>query len=111
MDIMIFVLMGSLIALVVILTSLLIFRIGKSRVSDSQILAQFQSLSQDALRNVSEQFLTLADQRLARQTEANTREIDTKKQLIDQQLTNINTRLDQVSTLMKDTENKRVEGC
>ena len=61
----------------------------------------------DALSKVSEQFLTLAEQRFARQAEAGTRELDTKKQLIDQQLANVNTRLEQVVALVRETETKR----
>ena len=84
MDSTLLVLIIALVSVIAILVFLVVFRNGKSGLSESQILSQFQSLSQDALRSVSEQFLTLADQRLTRQTEANTREIDTKKQLIDQ---------------------------
>ena len=59
-----------------------------------QIKAEFQALSQDALAKASEQFLSLAEQRFARQTEAGSSELDTKKQLIDQQLANMNSRLE-----------------
>ena len=72
-----------------------------------QIKAEFQALSQDALAKASEQFLSLAEQRFARQTEAGSSELDTKKQLIDQQLANMNNRLEQVSKLVNDTETKR----
>ena len=51
--------------------------------------------------------MTLADQRFTRQTEAGTRDLDTKKQLIDQQLEAMNTRLEQVSRLVNETEYKR----
>ena len=71
------------------------------------VKAEFQSLSQDALTRAQDQFLTLADQRFARQTEAGTRDLDTKKQLIDQQLELMNTRLEQVSRLVNETEYKR----
>ncbi len=72
-----------------------------------QAKAEFQALSQDALAKASEQFLSLAEQRFARQTEAGSSELDTKKQLIDQQLTAMNSRLEQVSKLVNDTETKR----
>ena len=57
-------------------------------------------------RRHREQFLSLAEQRFARQTEAGSSELDTKKQLIDQQLANMNSRLEQVSKLVNDTETK-----
>lgn len=79
---------------------------NRSIVGD-QIKAEFQALSQDALAKASEQFLSLAEQRFARQTESGTRELDTKKQLIDQQLDAMNSRLEQVSNLVNETENKR----
>ena len=76
-----------------------------------QVKAEFQALSQEAQRRplarASEQFLSLAEQRFARQTEAGSSELDTKKQLIDQQLANMNSRLEQVSKLVNDTETKR----
>ena len=72
-----------------------------------QAKAEFQALSQDALAKASEQFLSLAEQRFARQTEAGSSELDTKKQLIDQQLATMNSRLEQVSNLVNDTETKR----
>ena len=59
------------------------------------------------MAKASEQFLSLAEQRFARQTEAGSSELDTKKQLIDQQLAAMNSRLEQVSTLVNDTETKR----
>ena len=67
-------------ALVVIIRRL---GVGQQVVSEAA-KAEFQALSQDALANASEQFLTLAEQRFARQREAGTQELDTKKQLIDQ---------------------------
>ena len=79
---------------------------GQNALSDA-VKAEFQSLSQEALTRAQDQFLTLADQRFARQTEAGTRDLDTKKQLIDQQLEAMNTRLEQVSRLVNETEYKR----
>ena len=72
-----------------------------------QVKAEFQALSQDALAKASEQFLSLAEQRFARQTAAGSSELDTKKQLIDQQLDAMNSRLEQVSTLVNETETRR----
>lgn len=75
--------------------------------SEDILRAQFQTLSQDALAKSSEQFLNLAEQRFARQTEAGTRELDTKKQLIDQQMAAINSRLEEVGKLVRETDTKR----
>ena len=59
------------------------------------------------LSKVSEQLLTLAEQRFARQAEASSQELDTKKQLIDQQLANVSIRLEQMGALVRETETKR----
>ena len=106
-EIILAVLAGALIGLVIALV------VASRRSPDNQglvgdqIKAEFQALSQDALAKASEQFLSLAEQRFARQTEAGSSELDTKKQLIDQQLAAMNSRLEQVSNLVNDTETKR----
>ena len=97
----------------VVVMALLIFTVQKkSKTPDENdvVLSQFQSLSQEALSKASEQFLNLAQERLSRQTEVNSREMDSKKQLIDQQLSVMSTRLEQVSTLVQETETKRAAG-
>ena len=75
--------------------------------TEEALAARFQSLSQEALSKVSEQFLNLAEQRFVRQAQASTQELDTKKQLIDQQLATMNKGLEKVATLVRDTESKR----
>ena len=106
-EIILAVLAGALIGLVIALV------VASRRSPDNQglvgdqVKAEFQVLSQDALAKASEQFLSLAEQRFARQTEAGSSELDTKKQLIDQQLAAMNSRLEQVSKLVNDTESKR----
>ena len=109
MEIVITVLSISLVALMV----LLIFTLQKKSKApdgDEVVRTQFQALSQEALSKASEQFLNLAQERLTRQTETNTRELDSKKQLIDQQLSVMSARLEQVSTLVQETETKRAAG-
>ena len=50
----------------------------KTEPSDDMLRTQFQALSQEALSKASEQFLTLAEQRFTRQTEAGASVLDTK---------------------------------
>ena len=109
MEIVITVLSISLVALMVLLIFTL-QRKSKAPDGDEVVRTQFQALSQEALSKASEQFLNLAQERLTRQTETNTRELDSKKQLIDQQLSVMSARLEQVSTLVQETETKRAAG-
>lgn len=72
--------------------------------------AQFGDLSLKALSQNTEEFLKLAQTRLAGQTQENSKELDTKKGLIDQQLVRLTQELkgvtDLVQNLEKDRENK-----
>lgn len=66
--------------------------------------ASFGSLSLDALSK----FLELAKAKLDSEREANVKELDAKKGLIDQQLERMTSELNKVSTLVKDLEKDRV---
>jgi DNA recombination protein RmuC len=67
----------------------------------------FSSLSRDALSQNASDFLVLANQRLAGQTQAGSQELEGKKQLIDQTLTTMRSDLQNVEKLMKELETDR----
>ncbi len=69
----------------------------------------FGSLSLEALSKSTEQFLKLAKERLETETQAGSKELESKKSLIDQQLKNMTGELEKVGVLMKDLEKDRVE--
>jgi len=73
------------------------------------IKASFGSLSLDALSKSTEEFLKLAKARLESEREIGVRELDAKKGLIDQQLQQMTSKLDDVSKLMKELEKDRVK--
>ena len=100
MEIVITVLSISLVALMVLLIFTL-QRKSKAPDGDEVVRTQFQALSQEALSKASEQFLNLAQERLTSKTETNTRELDRKKKLIEQQLPVMRARLEQVTTLVQ----------
>src|SRR6266487_3303013 len=69
----------------------------------------FAKLSLDALSSATEEFLKLAQVKLHSEREGNTQELETKKELIDQQLRRMSSELENVSKLMKDLENDRTQ--
>ena len=69
--------------------------------------ASFGSLSLNALGMASEQLTTLARSQLAQDREAGSKDLDGKKQLIDQQLQNMNHQLETVTTLVHTLEKDR----
>ena len=73
------------------------------------IKASFGGLSLDALSKSTEEFLKLAKVRLESEREINLKELDAKKGLIDQQLHQMTSKLEDVSKLMKELEKDRVE--
>jgi DNA recombination protein RmuC len=73
------------------------------------IKASFGSLSLEALSKSTEEFLKLAKTRLESEREIGFKELDAKKGLIDQQLHQMNSKLSDVSKLMKELEKDRVE--
>jgi len=68
----------------------------------------FGALSKDALSQNSTEFLKLADQNLSKQTKEGTKELDTKKELIDQTLNKMETELKNVNGLVRELEKDRV---
>ena len=73
------------------------------------VKASFGSLSLDALSKSTEEFLKLAKTKLESEREISTKELDTKKGLIDQQLQHMTSKLENVSKLMKELEKDRVQ--
>jgi DNA recombination protein RmuC len=69
--------------------------------------ATFGSLSLDALSKSTEEFLKLAKARLESERGTSLKELDSKKGLIDQQLHQMTSKLEDVSRLMKDLEKDR----
>jgi DNA recombination protein RmuC len=67
----------------------------------------FGQLSREALSDSSNQLIKLAQAKLETERQANTNELETKKNLIDQELKNINKQLQDVSFLVKDLEKDR----
>ncbi len=70
-----------------------------------EMKASFGSLSLDALSR----FLDLAKTKLDAERDANAKDLEAKKGLIDQQLRQMTTELEKVSSLVKDLEKDRVE--
>ena len=67
----------------------------------------FGKLSLDALSRSTEEFLKLAALKLDSERHGNTQALETKKELIDQQLLRMNSELENVSKLMTDLERDR----
>ncbi len=72
------------------------------------VKATFGSMSLDALSKSTEEFLKLAKARLDTEREASAKDLDSKKSLIDQQLQNMTSQLEQVSRTINDLEKDRV---
>lgn len=75
----------------------------------NNIKESFGSLSLEALSKSTEEFLKLAKSKLESEREIGVKELDTKKGLIDQQLTRMTTELENVNKLVKDLEKDRVD--
>ena len=73
------------------------------------IKASFGSLSLDALSKSTAEFLKLAKSRLESEREISLKELDGKKGLIDQQLQQMSSKLEDVSRVMKELERDRVK--
>jgi DNA recombination protein RmuC len=71
------------------------------------IKANFGNLSLDALSKSTEEFLKLAKARLESEREISIKELDSKKGLIDQELHQMTSKLEDVSKLMKELEKDR----
>lgn len=73
------------------------------------IKQSFGNLSLEALSRSTEEFLKLAKTRLESEREIGSKELDAKKGLIDQQLKQMTTKLEDVSKVMNELEKDRVE--
>lgn len=70
---------------------------------------KFSELSVEVLKRSQDNFMTLAQERLGRQTLQHAQELDGKKQLIDQQLAAMNGKLSDVTKLVNGFEEKSAE--
>ena len=103
------VLVGVLAIVIALLVGILVFilRGSNPKASDDSLKTEFRALSQTALREASEQFLTLAEQRFARLTESGSHEMRGNRELIDQQLQNMKNELGKVTDLVQRLEKDR----
>jgi DNA recombination protein RmuC len=74
-----------------------------------KIKADFGDLSRDALSKSTDEFLKLAKEKFSSEREVNLKELDGKKELIDRQLKQIETELENMSKVARDLEKDRVE--
>ena len=104
-------LLWVLIVVIGVLVAVIVFMLNKMRspgslIQDS-IRSELQSLAQATLSQSSEQLLTLANEKLGRETESNKSELETKKKLIDEQLSLMRVQLGEVQDLVKRYEKDR----
>ncbi|MCL2679391.1 MAG: DNA recombination protein RmuC [Dehalococcoidia bacterium] len=78
-----------------------------ARASRDDIKNSFSALSQDALNKNSEAFLILANEKLSGQQQAGVKELDGKKELIDQTLKAIRENIQKVEKSISDFDGKR----
>ncbi len=109
MEILVGTLIVVLFIVIVALAAALVLRSRgeQAKPSGDALRAEFQALSQAALREANEQFLALAEQRFARLTEAGSHDLQGKKTLIDQQLENMKKELGKVTDLVQRVERDR----
>lgn len=104
-------LLWVLIVVIVVLVAVVVFMLNKMRTPGSliqdSIRSELQSLAQATLSQSSEQLLTLANEKLGRETESNKSELETKKKLIDEQLSLMRVQLGEVQDLVKRYEKDR----
>ena len=72
-----------------------------------QMQQQFQQLSQDVFQQNTEQFLTIAKERLGKESETNQTQLDHKKALINNTLEHMKKELDKVHHTVKELERDR----
>lgn len=75
--------------------------------SEERIKASFGGLSFEALSKNSSEFLKLAGEKLQGQTEANAGELQKKKELIEQDISQVSKKLEEITKLVKDLEDDR----
>ncbi len=73
-----------------------------------KVKGAFSDLSMDALSKSSNELIKLAQAKLETQRQLGTKELETKKNLIDQELKNLNKQLEDVSGLVKELEKDRI---
>ena len=85
----------------------LLYRQGRQRITADSFREELREMSQSVLNQSTETLLTLAGERLQRQSESQTAELDTKKQLIDQRLDQMARTLGEVTSLVNRVEKER----
>jgi len=99
----------ALAIVVVLLTALLM--LNRNPASDGSLSqaakSDFQKVVQDSLSQTSEGFLRLAEERYARLSDSGTKDLEGKKELIDQQLATMKSELLKVSDLVQQFEKDR----
>ena len=93
--------------LVGLITMFLIMRYNRRNIDKVDVEKTFSAMSREALRQNSQDFLTLARETLATQTQTGVSELDTKKKLIDQTLESIKSDLQKVEQAVAAFDNKR----
>ncbi|MFH0896703.1 MAG: DNA recombination protein RmuC, partial [Candidatus Bathyarchaeota archaeon] len=89
----------------VIVGAIIVFFVNRFRQGD--IEKSFSALSLEALRKNSDDFLTLANATLSKQTQTGVGELEGKKKLIDQTLEGIKDELNKVGKSVTDFDSKR----
>jgi DNA recombination protein RmuC len=107
------ILAAIILGICIVIAFYLYSRFFSSRIEKNIISRLQDSLSKasmDALDHNSDQFLKLANERFSRQAEVNSRELESKKELIDSTLSQLKGEMEKVQQLMtgieKDTEGK-----
>ncbi len=95
-------LVSLLIGIVAIVLLIIVFRQLQKSLKDS-----FSSLSMDALSKNTDEFLKLANEKLAVQTKSGEKELEGKKKLIDQSLGAMKKEMESVQNLVKNLEKDR----
>lgn len=73
------------------------------------VRGKFSEVSMEVLKRSQDNFMTLAQERFGRESTQHTKELDSKKQLIDQQLDTMNVKLGEVTRLVNGFEEKSAE--
>jgi len=99
-------LIGFLIGAIV--GGLAVFIIGRQSKKETEKV--FSAVSMEALRKNSEEFLKLANENLAKQTQSGSGELESKKLLIDNTLQTMKTDLEKIQKSISDFDTKREKG-
>ncbi len=90
-----------------VLVMFFVMRGYRGNLSNADVSASLAEMSREALRQNTQDFLVLAKETLASQTQTGISELDTKKRLIDQTLESIKGDLQKVERLVIDVDGKR----